>query len=570
MKLTFRVKLMLGYVALVAVAEILTVVALDRSLSAELTTQLARRLEDQAKGSAEWVAAGRHPSVVAGRLSHIASARVTLIDKDGAVLGDSGPDAPDDASATPEVAAVRAGRIGRDVRKNPHLDEEVLYVAVPAPEGIVVRLAAPLSDVNSTLSLLRQRLLLVSAVVFVLAVLLALVAARLLALPLVAMRDAARGIAQGDYDVHLPPGPQDEFGDLSRSLRSLADQLDARIGEIVSQRNRLQTVLASMIEGVVVLDAERKVELANPSAERLLGRGALAGRSLDDIVVVPALRALFDSAGAEGAAAEVEDGERVLAATVQPLSDGGAVCVLHDVTAPRRMEAMRRQFIGDISHEIGTPVSAIQGYAETLMSKKQLDPAITTEFLEIIHRHARRIGNLVADLRFLSALEGRVPDAHEAREPVSLRELAHHVSETVRPRAEERKTSVSIDIDDDVVALGDTDHVERVLLNLVDNAVKYGRAGGTITVRGRKKGGRVVVEVTDDGPGIPADHIDRVFDRFYRVDRGRSRAVGGTGLGLAIVKQLAEAMGGSAAVTSELGKGARFVVELPAVDMANA
>lgn len=561
MKLTFRMKLLLGYVALVAAAELLTVAALDRSLSAELVAQLSRRLEDQALGSIEWISVGRHPDEIAKRLANIVDARVTVLAAGGAVIGDSADDADDEAAEPPEVSAARAGRVGRDTRFSPHLAQQVHYVAVPTPQGWVIRLAAPLSDVNSTIALMRQRLLLASALVFLLAVALSLVAARRLVRPLVAMRDAAHRIAEGAYDVELPPGPKDEFGDLGRSLKALSNQLDARIGEIVAERDRLQAVLASMIEGVIVLGNDRRVELANPSAERLLGKGALSKRPLDEIVE-PALRAVFTAAERSGhdEAAEIEDGERVLAATVQPLHDGGAVAVIHDVTAPRRAEAMRRQFVGDMSHEIRTPVAAIQGYAETLLSGRP-DPATTKEFLDVIHRHARRIGRLVEDLLFLSSLESRGAGAR-AQEPVSILEVAHQVSVTVGPGAAEKNATVEVFVDEDAVALGDPDQIERVLLNLVDNAVKYGAA--KVTVRGARKQGRVVVEIIDDGPGIPAEHIGRVFDRFYRVDHGRSRDKGGTGLGLAIVKQLAEAMGGTASVESELGKGARFVVELPA------
>ncbi len=452
MKLTFRVKLLLGYIALVAAAELLTVAALDRSISAELIAQLARRLEAQALGAVEWVSAGRNPDVVATRLAHVVGARVTVLDSTGRLVGDS--ESIENATIiAPELNEARAGRVGRDMRV------DVLYVAVPTPDGLVIRLAAPLSDVNATVALVRKRLLAASAIVFALAVALSLVVARTLARPLVAMRDAAHRIAQGTYDVVLPPGPRDEFGDLSRSLKTLSDQL-------------------------------------------------------------------------------------------------------------ARVEAMRRQLVGDVSHEIGTPVAAIQGYAETLLAAgagATTDAATTREFLEIIHRNAGRIARLVEDLRFLSAIEHEAVIGHKReREPVPLLETARLVAGTVRPRVDDKKATIAIEIGDELDVLGDPDHVERVLLNLVENAVKYGNDGGTVRVSAARKGQRVQLEVVDDGPGIPTEHIGRVFDRFYRVDHGRSRDKGGTGLGLAIVKQLAEAMEGTVWVESEPGKGTRFVVDLPA------
>jgi signal transduction histidine kinase len=453
MRRTFRAKLLLATLGLVVVAEGLTVTALDRSLSSMLQDQLARRLEDQAQGALEWVTQGRHPDVVAARLAAITAARVTIFDAQAAVLGDSVEGVVDDVTRAPEVERARAGAVGRDARFDPRVGEDVLFVAVASRQGVGVRLATSLSDVERTIALLRRRLLAISVVVFALAVVVAMLVARLLARPLVAMRDAAHAIAQGRYDTNavVDDGARDELGDLQRSLKSLSMQLQAT-------------------------------------------------------------------------------------------------------------EEQRREFVGDISHEIGTPVAAIQGYSETLLSAT-VDEKTRAEFVGVIHRHAGRIARLVDDLRFLSTEEAR-PTEKRRREQVRVVDVARHVQRALLPRANETGARVDVDVGEDVVVVGDPDHVERVLLNLVDNAVKYAR--GRIVVGARRDGDHVVVHVDDDGPGIDGRHLPRLFERFYRVDAGRSRDAGGTGLGLAIVRRLVVDMGGTVDVESVVGQGSRFVVTLPA------
>jgi two-component system phosphate regulon sensor histidine kinase PhoR len=231
------------------------------------------------------------------------------------------------------------------------------------------------------------------------------------------------------------------------------------------------------------------------------------------------------------------------------------------MTALRKLMTVRRDFVANVSHELRTPVTSIQGYAETLL-RGTPDEATQRQFLEIVHRQAQRIGLLVEQLLTLSELEARDRD-DVAREPVRMADVARHVAETVRGRAESRRVRVTIDVPEDVVAIADPEGLERALLNLVDNAIKYGKESGEVVVAATAKDGRVVVTVADDGPGIAKDHLPRIFERFYRVDPGRTRQQGGTGLGLSIVKHLVDAMDGEISVDSEPEKGTRFVVTLP-------
>jgi two-component system phosphate regulon sensor histidine kinase PhoR len=251
--------------------------------------------------------------------------------------------------------------------------------------------------------------------------------------------------------------------------------------------------------------------------------------------------------------------------TVRPLASAttpGFVVVLYDVTQLRRLESVRRDFVANVSHELRTPVATIQGYAETLL-RGTADAATSREFLEAIHRHARRIGRLVADLLRLAEIEARPSEAN-GRVPVAITDVVSSAAETMHARALEARVTITRDVAPDLVALGDPEGLERILENLLDNAIKYGRPGGRVVIESRRHGARVHLVVADDGPGIAPEHLGRIFERFYRVDAGRSRELGGSGLGLAIVKRLVHSMGGSIVAESEAGRGTRFVIDLAA------
>ena len=590
MRLTFRTKLLASHVALVFVVVLIVILELNRSLGADLARQLDQRLEQQAQGAAQWVGEGRrHPERLAGRLAQVVNADVTIFARDGNVVGDSAhpgvatpessatPPPPTPASsaapplppltpAPPEVLAAQRGEVGHATRAAPGTRDEIHYVAVLAADGIVVRLAAPLSDINATLGAMRARLLVASGIALVVAIALGFFASRIASRPLRDMTASATRIAKGDYDIAVSSTSPDEFGVLAEALSSLAAQLKARIGDLTAERDRLSAILAGMVEGVLVHGADGRVLVANPAATEILGGAApLVGKRLDEAVTRADLRAFVERAAkhADVSETEIEGDGRSIALYVRPLaaSAGGAVTVLRDMTGVRKLMTMRRDFVANVSHELRTPVAAIQGYAETLLGGAA-DVATRKEFMEIIFRQAQRIGALVEDLLRLSELEARPPEqaVHEA---VDVGAIAGHVVQTVRERAMKRRTTIALDVPEGVVAAGDPAGVEQVLLNLVDNAVKYGKEGGRVTVDGRREGARVVMVIADDGPGIDARHLPRLFERFYRVDAGRTRERGGTGLGLAIVKHIVESMGGTVHVESELGKGTRFVVELP-------
>ena len=567
-RLSFRTKLLASHVGLVALVVTIAILLVNRSLSQDLEAQLDQRLEQQARGAAAWVGEGRrHPDKLANRIAHVVNATTTIFDKDGNVVGDSvDASAAAKSGPAPEVLAAQRGDVGRASRTLPG-GEEMHYVAFATPDGLVVRLGAPLSGINATVSVMRRQLLAACGIALAIALGLGFLAARVASDPLRDMTASATRLMRGDYDVEAPSTSPDEFGLLSRTLASLAGELKEKIGDLTAERDRLSAILSGMAEGVLVTDANGQVILANPAAAQILGREPAPGSQLAEAVPVPELLAFIESAATSGEIREAEidtatAGGRAIALYVRPLLPGvGLVTVLRDMTRIRHLLSLRRDFVANVSHELRTPVTAIQGYAETLL-RGTADEATARQFLEIIHRQSQRIGQLVTGLLRLSELEAH-PDDEQLREAVALRAVAEAVADTMRARTADVETRITVSVPDDLLALGDPSRLEQIVLNLVDNAVKYGRPGGEVRVTGTLVGKMAEIVIVDDGPGIEPRHLPRLFERFYRVDAGRSRDRGGSGLGLAIVKHLVESMGGNVDVKSEMGKGSRFVVHVP-------
>jgi two-component system phosphate regulon sensor histidine kinase PhoR len=573
---TFRAKLLASHVGLVGAVVLIVILELNRALGSDLERQLDQRLQQEAEGAAAWVGEGRrHPDKLAGRIALIVNARATIFDREGSVLGDSLEKAAvaTQSGEPPEVRAAQRGDIGRATRLEG--SEEVHYVAVAAGDGLVLRLSEPISNTKVPLRSMRRRLLFASGLAVLAALALGLLASRIAARPLRDMTRTATAIARGDYRTEEPSASPDEFGILSRALAELATQLKRQVGDLTAERDRLSAILAGMVEGVLVVGKDARVVLANPAAATVLGaQGRLEGRSLGEVVKEDRVRTLLESGieRGEAAEAEIESGQaeevRSIAAYVRPLG-GGIVAVLRDMTHVRRLLSLRRDFVANVSHELQTPVTAISGYAETLL-RGTPDAATQRQFLEIIHRQSRRIGALVEGLLRLSELDARPLEAEPPLEPVDVGAVARNAAETVRERAAAAGVTVTLDVPGGsgapvpLLARGDATSVEQVLENLVDNAIKYGKRRGEIVVRARRDGGSVVVSVADDGPGIAAHHLPRLFERFYRVDPGRSRDRGGSGLGLAIVKHLVESMGGAVGVESVVGGGTTFTITLGA------
>jgi len=565
--LSFRDKLLASHLLVVLVVVASIIFGLSRALSSDLEQELDARLEKEARGTTAWFAeAGmRHPDKITARIAAIVHADVALADKEGHVLSDTST--PAALGTEPEFEDARKNEIGKATRRVSSGDE-VHFVAVRASDGHVLRLAAPLSGIAETVNRMRDRLVAASLGAVILALLLAILFARVAVRPLNEMTTAAEKLARGDYDVDAP-NTKDEFGTLGRTLLHLASELKARIGDLTSERDRLSAILSGMVEGVLVFDRDGKVMLENPAATRML-KGAMLGKSLTDAMPMENVREQVTrcmDGERQKEEMEVQNGAATLVVYVSPLGEDGedahgVVVVMRDLTEVRRLLTVRRDFVANVSHELRTPIAAVQGYAETLL---QSQPSAETQrsFLEIIFRQSQRMGVLVQQLLSLSEIEARRPEDMELG-LVDVGHVAADVASAVRGRAGGTSANIEVLVPADTLVYADGEGLERVLVNLVDNAVKYGKTDGKVAVSAKRDGTRIQVIVADEGAGIEPVHLPRLFERFYRVDEGRTREKGGAGLGLAIVKHLVDAMGGEITVESELGKGTRFTVSLRA------
>ncbi len=531
------------------------------SLVAEQARVLAGAPEDQGK----W-------GDLARRLAGLAGGRITFIAPDGRVLGDS--EVAEDALASlenhahrPEVASALAGKAAYSVRFSATINRHLLYVATPVPGngGRAARLSVPLADVDRTLGRVRSILLLAGLVSLGVGLLMSSAAVALVARRLRGLMGVAARMATGDLSARSRLQGTDEVSELGRTLDHLAESLNRSLGELRDDRDLLGGILESMREGVLVLDAQHRILVVNTSLrEMLLLDANLVGRSAIEVVRNADLQKLVEGvlAGEGFARAEIEVSgmkPRHLLVNANRLTgeQAGVLLVFSDITEIRRLEQVRRDFAANVSHELRTPIASVCSAAETLRLAMEREPQAATPFVDIIERNARRLGELVEDLLDLSRLESRAWQLKN--EAVALGPVFERVLSAHRERADKKNIKVILDVPADLApALGDARAVERAVSNLLENAIKYCGEGASVTLSGRASERGVEVSVADTGPGIEPRHLPRLFERFYRVDPGRSRDMGGTGLGLSIVKHMVEAMGGRVGVDSTPGRGSTF------------
>jgi two-component system phosphate regulon sensor histidine kinase PhoR len=506
---------------------------------------------------------------LADRLGRTTGARVTLIAENGHVLGDS-QISPHEVmrmethERRPEVKQALATGRGVARRYSTTIGADLLYVAVPfGRQGSVVRVAAGLSEVDAAVGRLRLASLLVMVLGIVVAAFMSGLASRLSSRALTSLVHSARAVVTGRLGRRLPISSSDEMATIAGSFNQLAEELEGTVRSLAEERERLEAILEDMSEGVLTVDANRRVTLANRSAIALLRPSAPPqSRDLLETVRSPQLVELIVAAErGDGAVAELEivvPSRRTVVARATPLRrTGGVVVVMHDVTEMRRLEAVRRDFVANVSHELRTPVSIVRANAETLLDALEFSgQKEARDFLTAIHRNAERLSALIADLLDLSRIEAGRYELELG--PCTVHEHAQRAVDAVEGVARERHLSIAVSVPGDVLALADGRALEHVLGNLLDNAVKYTEPGGHVVVAAELRDAAVRITVTDDGPGIEPRHRQRIFERFYRADPGRSREMGGTGLGLSIVKHLAAAMGGEVGVEPARPRGSTF------------
>jgi len=581
-------KLTLTLVGFVAVSTLVAGLYLSRGLErvaveaveARLATA-ARVLHDEARAALRTGAT----QPFAERVARPAVARVTLIAPDGRVLADSERTLESLASmenhaARPEVRAALAGGMGRDVRRSATLGAPLIYVAVPVSEAgrivAVLRLAAPVEAATPAYESLRAVMLTGGAIALLVALGIGLFVAGRVTRPVVEMQDVARQMSEGNFDVRASVRSPDEIGTLGRSLNVMAGRLREKIGDLEEEQAKATAVLDAMVEGVIATDGHDHIILINERARALfgLGRARAERRPLLEVIRNVDLHDVLGESRIAPVGTVVsreiklaEPLERVLQVHAVPLrftgEARGVVMVLHDITELRRLEQVRTEFVANVSHELRTPLTAIHGYLETLLDGALEEPENARKFLEIVFRHTERLGRLTDDLTDLSNIElGRIS---LRLEPTAVSDVADSVLAIIAPRAVAGRVSVEAKLPPGLPeVVVDRDRLAQILINLVDNAVKYTPKGGHVRVEGRvAERGMVEVTVRDTGVGIPKADLPRLTERFYRVDKARSRDLGGTGLGLAIVKHLVLAHGGELDIDSELWKGTTVRFTLP-------
>ncbi len=582
----------LPFLAVIVLSLVLITGYTSRSLRDFFYDQTAQDLSDRGRLLQSEVAtllvAGDHAATadLCRQRGRAASTRLTVILPDGRVVGDSREDPArmDNHADRPEVATALAGTSGRAVRYSATLGHQRMYVALPVrAEGElrgVLRTSHSLASIDQALTVVQQRIALGGLLLALGAAVLSFAQARRISVPLREMKAGAARFAEGDFATRLSTVPDsEEIGALAEALNAMAAQLSDRIRTIENQRNEQEAVLASMVESVLAIDGDETIIGLNQASCDLLGldRTAASGRSLQEVVRNPDLiqlaqAALAGSGPVEGETVLRRDGERHLQVHATGLRgpDGqrlGALLVLNDVTRMRRLETLRRDFVANVSHELRTPITSIKGFVETLRETPPSEPAAAARFLEIINRQADRLQHIIDDLLSLSRLEQQGGVGDLGREDVWLTEVLQEAVNVCTARAGDAGPPVRITCPADLRLAANPALIEQAVVNLVENALKHSGAEAPVTVSAREQDGRVLIEIRDAGRGIPAEHVPRIFERFYRVDRARSRKLGGTGLGLAIVKHIAQAHGGEATVTSTVGAGTTFTIALPHVPL---
>jgi two-component system phosphate regulon sensor histidine kinase PhoR len=502
--------------------------------------------------------------------------RATVIDSSGRVLVDSDTDAEtmENHATRPEFITALRGNIGTASRKSPTLGTPFLYAAAPIPGG-AVRMAYPLSVVQQTQARVWRSMVTGSAVALLVALILAAFIARLLSRRLRKIVAFAERIATGDLSARIDQHSTDEIAMVASALDRTARKLEESFAAVETSRRQLESLLNSMQEGVLAVDADGKVLWANGRMKRFASGGVRVGAA-----VVETLRDPNFLAAVENALARKETSStrattllfgRIFQVTAAPMplypngarmgSSGssprsGAVAVLHDLTDVERVEKTRRDFIANVSHELRTPLTSVRGYAETLLESPAADDASTREFLDIILKNAARMTRLTDDLLVLARVESG--EQRFARRPTDPADLLQDAVDTFGVAAREQGLELILEDTTHESVLADPEAIHQVLANLIGNAIAYAHEGGKIALGASRVEEAVEFYVRDFGPGIASEHLPRLFERFYRVDKARSRESGGTGLGLAIVKHIVRAHDGQVRAESRLGHGSTF------------
>jgi two-component system phosphate regulon sensor histidine kinase PhoR len=516
-------------------------------------------------------------------VGHAASTRVTVMLPWGKVIGDSDNDPArmDNHLDRPEVVAALEGSRGASTRYSPTLGKEMMYLALSLKKDLrtvgIIRTAIPVDNIDKTLDAVQMKIAFAGLIIAFVAALLSLFLSHRIRRPIDEIKKGAESFSRGEFDVHLPSSGLTEIASLSETMNQMAGELRDRIRTITEQRNELEAVLSSMVEGVFGVDREERLLGMNPSAARILGcnPATAQGRTIQEVIRLSELqrfvvRALSSEEPVEKDLVLYGEAERIVRAHGTPLRDAegnriGVLVVLNDVTRLARLENIRKDFVANVSHEIKTPITAIKGFVETLQEGHAQDPEETERFLGIIHKHVERLESIVEDLLSLSRIEKEAETQEITLEEHLVRAILVRAVQACENKAEAKKIPLELDCSEELKGKINPLLLEQAVVNLLDNAINYSGEGKSVAVAAQETAQGILIRVQDHGSGIERKHLDRIFERFYRVDKSRSRKLGGTGLGLAIVKHIVQAHGGRVSVESQIGEGSTFTLHLPKI-----
>jgi two-component system phosphate regulon sensor histidine kinase PhoR len=570
MRISVFVKALIGYVAVAALLSVLVLIFAFRIIKDNHLNTLADNLTKIAisiRTDITELMSSTHTDsldVYVKNLGAEIETRITVIDSAGIVLADSenDPKTMENHKARKEITAALQGHTGQALRFSRTVKQEMLYVAIPIRKDSeitgVIRVSLYASEINALLSSLQHRVILVTLMIIAVSLCLAIIFSRNISKPLRRLVDASRRVARGDFETNIITKNRDEFKELSDSFNDMVSQLKTLITDLTKEKETLNTVLNSIQEGIVVMDKSGKILLFNDSFKRIVKTQSIRGKFFWELIRSAKVGALVESLDAKNSVTSdnVELDERNYICSVSFLvSSEQIVLTLHDITEIMRLSAIKKDFVVNVSHELRTPLTAIKGFVETL-DEEGIEKS--RRYLEIIKRHTERLISIVQDLQQLSELEAI---EQLEIEPVNIARLLEPIIKMFEPQITSKNLNIELDVKN-IEVKADPFKLEQIFINLIDNSIKYTEKGAII-ISAEQDARQTKIVVEDTGIGIPKEHIPRIFERFYVVDKSHSRRMGGTGLGLSIVKHIVQVHRGTISIESKVNQGTRVTIILP-------
>lgn len=508
--------------------------------------------------------------------SSLGKLRITFINFNGKVLGDSEANfrEMENHLYRQEIQEALKGHIGKDVRFSKTVSEDFLYIAVPFKQfNVIVRTSVPLVQINKINDMVWFYTLLIFLVAMLLSVLISIRISSSITKPLNELISASNEIADGNYTKKIKVNNSDELSKLALSFNEMSAKLDLTMTDLYNKKIELESIVVSMTNGLVAVNRDMRIILVNPVARMFFDiheDADIAGNTITQHIrnnqINKILKDTIESN--ESLEYEVTLGNKILHISAGPIrskistmSNSGGIVFIQDITKMRKLEQLRTEFVSNVTHELKTPITSIRGFIETLKNGAINNQEVAGRFLDIIDIEAERLHHLIEDTLQLSEIETKQKDTEI--EDISLKELIEEVFAVLQPIADEKGISLHYSVKEGLVIKANKNRIKQLFLNLIENGIKYNIPQGSVTITAFREKGKVVISVKDTGIGIPVEHSTRIFERFYRVDKGRTRDKGGTGLGLSIVKHIVNLYNGDIKVNTELDKGTEFIIQLP-------